>query len=149
MSFNEIKKSAKNKLRAIKTKFDYATCAGSKFEKKVQESLELVIGDKYKTCAKQCNWSPDNLRFNGEATDNTITITISAPIPKPNITPPPDLIKSVIDEAKNALKSAANKHNTSISQYNWKDPTTTCSPSDDKDELVIRIMGNEKSKNSK
>lgn len=135
----------KKTFKAIKTKFDYATCAGSEFEKKVKDSLDtLNIEDKYKKCAETHHWSPDNLRFNGEATDDAITITISAPAP--NTTPPPDLIKSVIKEAKEALKSYAKKNNYSISQYNWKDPTTTVTANEIKKNIEINIMGSEKTK---
>lgn len=134
----------KNKLQAIKTKFDYARCAGSTFENKVRDDLENKIKDKYKQCAEAHHWSPDNLRFNGSATNNTITVRISAPVQKPDATPPPDLMKSVIDEAKNALKSAAKTNNTAISEYNWTDLTVTCSPEREKSILTITIIGNAK-----
>lgn len=135
----------KGAFKAIKAKFDYATCAGSKFENKVEDSLTNKITAPYQQCAQTHHWSPDNLRFNGKAKDNTITITISAPAPKPNTAPPHDLIKSVIDEAKNALKSAAKKNNTPISKYNWTKPTVTCSPASDQKTLTINIIGDEKS----
>lgn len=134
----------KGAFKAIKTKFDYATCAGSKFENKVKESLKDKITDQYQQCAQTQNWSPDNLRFNGEATNNTITITISAPIPKPSTDPPRDLIKSVIDEAKNALKSAAKTNKTTISEYNWTKPTVNCSTNKDDSIITINIIGDNK-----
>ncbi len=134
----------KSKLHDIKTKFDYATHAGSKFEQKVKKGLETCILAKYNECAEKNNWSTNDLRFNGSATDYTLTITISAPKPK---TEPPTLdalIQSVIDEAKNALKSAAKTNKTAISKYNWTAPTVTCLPNQEKSIITIKIIGDAK-----
>lgn len=136
--------TVKSKLKAIKTKFDYATCAGSKFETKVKNKLQTCILDEYKKCAKKNNWSKNDLRFNSSVTNNTITVTISAPKPKleePNIDA---LVQSVIDEAKIELKKHAIESGPSISTYNWKEPHTDCSTNADETIVTITITGDEK-----
>lgn len=141
----------KNKLHDIKTKFDYATHAGSKFETKVKDSLSRRIIGEYEKCAEANNWSKNNLEFNGSIEGDTIIVDITAPTETQKLPDENALIQSVIDEATKALKSTANKNESSISQYNWKKPTTFCSAiasNSNKiiDKIRVRIMGDKKEK---
>ncbi|MGN1041665.1 MAG: hypothetical protein ACI4PJ_02905 [Acutalibacteraceae bacterium] len=120
----------KKTFKAIKNKFDYATCAGSKFEKKVETKLNNNLSSTLKEFSADKDWLSKNTTFTGTVAGNGNPIVVTV---KPGEFDKNRLIKLVKNEVKKQIKA----NNKALTNWIWDKPLVECNKINDIMEIKI------------